>query len=239
MTVSLANTGVFHNVFNAANTAVAKPFVTGTGLVLVSGEYMGADATPSTPASWTKLSPGVNANQIAAWGFTSVTGSEAIPPITWGNQTSWAIVLNWLGLMAMATAVDSAGTGDRVSTTTTNIVGPTSAKVPSQSGSLVLLVGQKDKLAASNTTTFTAPSGFTMLAQQTLSGTSLAVCLAYQIQTAIATIPGNLSFVGSAADGSAQSMQGVLITLKPAIATFAPPPPQRNQRVHHTLYYPD
>jgi len=235
MTISRISAGAFHNVFNAANTAVAGSYSAGDKLLLFTGEYMGSN-TISTPASWTRLNIDSTAHQIACFGLDGV-GGDTIPAISWGNQWSWAIVLAYRGVASIATALDVSK--DRTSVTNANIVGPGTSTTPAQNGELVLFVGHRDKTSASDASTFTAPSGFTMVAQQTQSGSKTAVTICEQIQGSASTVAANLAASGSVTDATNQSMQAFIILLKPAAAGFSPPPSRRLQTTYEPVYIYD
>lgn len=202
--------GAFHIVFNAANQPSPGAFSAGDVVLVLTGEFIGGD-TITTPSGFTKLSPGVNANQTSIFGLLSVTGAETMPTITWGNQFSWAIVLVYSNATL---TVDFSQ--DRVGTTTTNLVGPGTLHTPSIDGCVTILVASKNKTSTSNGTTTSAPTNFTMVGQSAPSGFNSFVGICDWIQTTATTVPANVTMVGSIADSTNQSFQSIILALQPA-----------------------
>lgn len=219
MAIIRVSAGGFTNTFNATNT----PAISGTPtandtLVWITGEYMGSN-TVTAPAGWTRYGD-TNAHQIAVF-FKDAAGggADTIPGINWGNQEQWGIVLVLRGARAVAQILDV--TSDRVAVTNANIAGPAGTLTPTQAGDYVLFVGSRNKTSATNTNTFSAPTNFTMVAQQNSyanNGPGVGIC--EWIQTTATVIPANASLTGTPnTDATNQSMQGVIITLKAAGVT--------------------
>jgi hypothetical protein len=217
MAITRISYGAFRNIFSAANQPVAGTFAAGDFIFVFTGEFIGTDLL-STPSGFTLESPNSLAKQTAVFGLQSVTGSEAMPSMTWGSQFSWAIVGVYRGLNNL-TVVAS---GDRQSNQTTSIIGPSLAITPPVSGCLALFVASKDKTSASDSSTFSAPSGFTVAAQQTQAGAKTANIICEWIQTAATTIAANSAVTGSVADATAQPSQGIIIVLEPATSVQTP-----------------
>lgn len=209
MAITRVGTGTPHYVFNGANTPVFPSFSAGQTLIYATGIPIGS-VTLTTPSGWQLLSPNNHAQQVAVFGRTATSSSDTIPSVNWGNSDwSWAvgIVLNG-ALSDITQIVDVAG--DRAASGV-SIIGPSSALTPAANGEYALFCGTVN----GSTDTFTAPSGFTMVAQSTGSaGPSMGIC--EQIQTTATTIAGNQVMTGSATGTPA--MQGILILLKPASA---------------------
>jgi hypothetical protein len=236
--ISFFAKGPFSNLFASAMTPMFPSFSAGQTLVYATGCFI-SGLTLATPSGWTRWDDGGTTNNHV-FALTSITGAESIPAVSWGaGAFAWAIGLVYNGVMSAASAVDTTASNHRGTTSAENIVGLTFTVTPAQSNTMMLFSGMKNKLAASNSSTFTAPANYTIRAQQTLAGSEYAVCIGDWIQSAAASTPANIAYAGSVPDGTAQSMQSQLIAIKPGAATFAPYPPQRRSRVAHTLYYPD
>lgn len=213
--------GAFNSVFNAANQPSPPSFAIGKLLLIFTGEFIGGDLL-TTPAGWTLLSPNANVKQNAIFGLVSVTGTEAMPSMSWGNQFSYAIVGVYSGVDPTLTIL---GSGDRFVSATTNITGPTASFTPPVDGCLVVLAGARNKTATSNGSLFTAPTNFSICAQTTPNGVRSAVAICDWIQSTATLVAANQTMAGSIADGTTQSTQGMLIILGPA---SAPPPTTTN-----------
>jgi hypothetical protein len=239
MTIARVGIGPFHNVFNGANAPTPPIYSTGNKLLFITGEHMGSDLV-STPGGWTLMSPNNLAKQIACYGLDAA-GGDTIPPVYWGSPSgpwSWTILLAYSGLASVATAFDVGG--DRqVGNSTKDMQGGPSVVTPSQNGSLVLFVGSRNKTSTSDGSTFTAPANFTVIAQQTQSGTRTANVVCEWIQTTASSIPANSLITGSVADLANQAAEGFIIVLKPAATTFAPPPPNLIETLYPTTYVYD
>lgn len=208
--------GAFHVVFNAANQPSPGAFGIGDAVLVLTGEFLGSD-TITTPSGFTKLSPGVNANQCSVFGLISLTGSETMPTISWGNQFAWAIVLVYSNATL---TVDYSQ--DRAGVTTQSLIGPTSGHTPSMDGCVNILVVTKNKTSTSNATVVSAaPTNFTMVGSNTGSGTNSFVGICDWIQTTATAVPGNLVMAGTVADSTNQSFESVVLALQPSPA---PPP---------------
>ena len=157
MAITRSGYGAFHSVFNAANQPSPTSFVACDILFLFTGEFMGSD-TLTTPSGWTLLTPNSNVKQNAIYGLVSVTGSETMPSVSWGNQFSYTIIGVYQGVDPTLTVLAS---GDRFVSATTNITGPAGALTVSTAGCLVLFLGNHNKTSASDGVTFTAPSNWT------------------------------------------------------------------------------
>lgn len=217
MSITRVAYGAFSSVFNAANQPSPPPFLPGDALLIFTGEFMGAN-TLTTPAGWTRLDANAAAHQNAIFGLVSVTGTETMPSMSWGNQFSYAIVGVYRGVDPSLTVL---GSNDRFTSTTTNLVGPTSAITVPQNGCLVVFLGNKNKTSASDGTTFTAPANFSIAAQVAANGARSAICICDWIQTTATTVGANQTTAGSAADATTQSMQGTIVVLG---ATGSAPP---------------
>jgi len=223
MSITRVGTGTFTNTFNATNT----PAISGTPnandlLVWITDEYMGSN-TITTPSGWTRLGEGT-AHQVAILVKDAVGGgSDTIPGVNWGNQEQNGIVLTLRGTQPAASVLDV--TGVRVAVTNANLVGPAGSLTPTQDGDYVLFIGVRNKTSATNSNTLSAPTNFTMVAQQnsyTNNGPSVGIC--EWIQTTATVIPANLAMSGTPnTDASNQSMQGVVIAFKAAAAAVITP----------------
>jgi uncharacterized protein (UPF0333 family) len=224
MAISRLWVGAFANGIGTTLTpATGGSYQANDSLIEVTGELMGTQ-TITDPSGYVRVSANNNAKQTVALLHTAASGSETIPGITWGTGSiAWSVLLAYRGLAAQASVLDA--TQDRVANTTSgNLFGPASATTPNQPNSLVLFVAQMNKTAVTNGNTFTPPSGFTIIAQQVLSGNKTAVVICEQIQSTIQAIPANTVISGSVNETSAQTHQGVIIVLKPSVASFAPYP---------------
>ncbi len=239
MTIARVGVGAFHNVFNAANAPTPPSYSAGNKLLFITGEYMGSN-TIATPGGWTLMSPNNLAKQLACYGLDAV-GGDTIPSVYWGSPSgpwTWTILLAYSGLASVATAFD-VGSDRQVGNATSSIVGPAGLVTPSQNGSVVLFVGSKNKTSTSDSSTFTAPANFTVIAQQTQSGSKTANVICEWIQTTASSIPANSVITGSVADSTNQTAESFIIVLKPAAATFAPPPPNLIETLYPTTYVYD
>ncbi len=222
MSVSRVNIGAFNLVFNAANTPTAGAFQAGDKILIFTGEALGSDATPGTPAGgWVKDSPNTNASQIACYRLDSVTGAESMPSFTWGNQWTWAVVAIYRGLAAGGPTNSGDRNGNVAANGTTCFTGPSSTVTPSQANSLVLFVGEKNKSSAANGATVSAPSNFTVAGSSvpTGSGTRSIAAICEWIQGTATAIPANTSSTQSIADTVQQSNQAMVLVYAPLTAT--------------------
>lgn len=228
MAITRVSIGSFNNVFNAANgPSAGSAFQAGDKLLLITGEVLGSDATPAAPSGWAKDSFNTNAGQIAVYRLDSVTGSESIPSITWGNQWSWAVVAIYRGCAAGGPTDGNDRNGNVSSGGTTCFTGPASTITPSQANSLVLFFGTKNKSTAVNGATVSAPSNFSLAGSSvpTGSGTHPIAAVCEWIQTTATSIPTNTSTTQSIADTVTQANQGSILVYAPLAAAPNPVAP--------------
>lgn len=190
--------------------------------IILTGEVIGTD-TLATPAGWTLLTDPANAQQCAAFGKVLV-GSDSMPSFSWGSQLQWALVLTYSGAQLAAGFTPE---GRATSGQTTNIPGVASSHTPSQNGCLVLEIGQKNKTAASNGTSF-SPNNLSLVKQDIFTGVGYGVCIAESIQTTAITIPAFSTINGTVADATGQLAQTHLFCLLPAASPVIPRPPLNN-----------
>jgi hypothetical protein len=221
MTIAFVGAGTPIFGFNTTITPVAPTDVAGTGLILVTAELAGSD-TISTPAGWTQLDASAGMGQCRSFGLIA-TGSDTMPSFTWGNQWAFAIVLAFSGLDSSFSAAFAAA--GRQTNQTTNIAAPVVSRTPTQNGSLALFYGQRNKTSASDGTTYTAPSNFTMGASGQHNGASVSFGISYWIQGTATTVAANLTMAGSASDSTAQPCQGIYLGILPAASIIVPRPP--------------
>ena len=213
MSYALVGTGAATTGFNAT-LAPAIPSAAGAGnlLLLFTGSYQGSLSTP-TVAGWTKLSPGVNANQVAIFGKIAV-GGDATPSISWGNQFAFAFVVAYSGNPASVSGIVHASS-DRANDTT-NSIGYAALTI-TQPGCLVLAAGSRDKTSASNGGSFLTYGSFAIRQSSISTNTSNAAVLNDLIQTTAANVAAGFQTF-SIADGSAQQYESITLALLPASA---------------------
>ena len=163
------------------NTAISPAMPTGYSagnlLLLHTGVYQGAGATP-TVTGWTLLSPGTLANQVALFGRIA-TGSDTAS-ISWGNQFAFAMVSAYSGNPTTLTGIVHASV-DYLHTSVNAM--QYQALTITQPGCLVLAAFGRDKTATSNGVSIFSLSGFTLRNSITLTGTSIMGGFNDQIQT--------------------------------------------------------
>lgn len=202
-----------------ANTPVAPSFSAGQQVIVFTTEFIGSDVLTAPGSPWVETSANGSAPQLRAFGLNSLTGAEAMPTFIWNaGGRGVAVATVWSGIDPLFTAGFSAT--DRFSTQAQNIVGPGVSRTPSVDNCVVILFGERNKTSASNTTSYTKPTGWTaLMAQIANAGTGPSFAAAYLLQTTATLVAANQSMNGSIADGTAQSLQSSLFALKPAIIT--------------------
>lgn len=194
---------------------------------LQSQSYQGSLATPSV-AGWLKLSPGVNANQIAGW-FRILQSGDTGPSLSWGNQ--WASA--WIDVIAGGPTTLSGilqSSSDKVNATTNTL--DYAALPVAQPGCLIIAAGARDKTATSDGGTFGVLPGFTRINTSVIAGTALAAVTSYQVQTNAVNIPSTgQSFT---TDASLQ-YESFMIALSPLITQLPIPSWPRQVFVRETI----
>jgi hypothetical protein len=211
--------GAFVTGYNATITPTAPAgFSAGHTLIVATGCYAGSNTIP-TPSGWTKCTLDSAIHQVQVFA-KHAAGGDAMPAISWGNQFAWAKALAYSGGPADLTNIVHVAT-ERGATSADDIALP--AATISAPNCLVLAIGQKNKTTASNSSTFSATTNFTMVGQNVGSGTNTAEIVQEWIQTP-ATSVSLASAAGSVADATVQTTRGVVIALLPAgsSATIAP-----------------
>lgn len=199
MTYALLGTGAATTGFNVTLTpAIPVAAVAGCLLLLHTGSYQGSLGTPAV-SGWTKLSPGVNANQVALYGRIA-TGSDAAS-VAWGNQFSFAFVTAYSSNLATLTGIVHAS-ADKANLAT-NAVGY-SALTITQANCLVIAGAAKDKTATTNGATYSTYGGFSVRNQVTLSGTSISAVMNDLIQTTATSLTAGNQFLTIAESANTQ-----------------------------------
>lgn len=208
--------GAFVNLIGN-NTPVAPAFSAGQQVGVFTGELLGADTIAAPGAPWIEATANLHAPQLRSFWLNSITGAEAMPTFNWGAvNRGWAIAVVCSGLDPTFTSGFTPL--DRVSTQAQNIVGPGSSALPLVDGCMNFFFGTRNKTTTSNGTSYSKPSAFTsLIAQSALNGNVASFALSYWLQTIATTIAANQSMNGTIADGSAQSLQSSLFSIRPAI----------------------
>ena len=219
MTITVISTGAW-NTAAAGNPTTPTPgtYVAGDILIYGTREFIGSD-TISTPGGWSLLSTQSSATQQNIFGLVSV-GGDTIPSVTWAGQNNQSIIM---AIRGASLTVNVAG--DRKSSQSTSIIGPAGTLTPTVDGCIGIFFGGKNKTGTSDSTTFTAPSGWTKASQLIQGGIQSACCLCYQIQTTKTAVSANQVISGSVADSSGQSFESAMIFLEPASSIYVPTPP--------------
>src|SRR6266704_1675792 len=145
-------------------------YAIGDALIYSTGQYQGSNVpTLTNGGSWTLLSANSSAKQVQIYAKIATSTSETIPTINWGaTAAGFAHLTTLTGVDSSLTNLISAA--ERASTTTTNIVGSVSGRTPSQDNAILWVVGERNKTATSNGTTYSAPANWTIAAQLTNGG---------------------------------------------------------------------
>lgn len=225
MTIAIGTLGTIAAVVSGSVTpAAGGAYNAGDLLIYSTGEYQGSDVLSFPDSSWTlwSLNSAVKSQQV----YVKVAGSssETIPTVTWSaSNPSWAQLSTLTGAQ-LTSPLSSSPSPERGSSASQNITGPVASQTPSVNGAILWFVGERNKTATSDGTVYSAPSNWTIAAQSAPNGNRASVVIGYWIQTTATAYATNLTFSGSKADGSNQSMQSTLVGFEPAIAVVPFPP---------------
>lgn len=223
-TITLVAAGTYQAATGGASTTpvAGGAYLAGDALIIHAAQALGAD-TLATPSGWTLLSADTNAHQCKLFGLIAATSSETMPALNWGPATvSESVVHVFRGVDASFTTTATAA--DRATNTTANITGNVSARTPSLDGSLVLFGGLRNKTTTTNGVVLSAPTNFTMLAQDAPNGSArISIGTCYWIQTTLAQVPAFTAMTSSLTESVNQSVQGSIIFLQPALIASTTP----------------
>lgn len=223
--ITLGTIGAFTVGLGNRTPIPGGSYAIGDLLLYSTGEYQGSDTLTFPDGSWTLLSRNTTFHEQQIYGKFATTTSEVIPTVTWGaSNPGYAQLTTFIGVDPTFINVFTGLNTERQSNVTANIVGPSSALTPTQGNALLLFLGERNKTATSNGTTYAAPSNWTIAAQSAPNGTQPSVVVAYWIQTTATATAANFSFSGSVTDSS-QAMQTTLIGLAAAASVAIPYPP--------------
>jgi hypothetical protein len=218
------NVGPVASAYNAAlSITMPTGFAAGNLLLLQSQIYQGSAATP-TVSGWTRLSPGVNAKQIALWGKIAV-GSDAAPSINWGssvNVFSSAWVAAYSGNPSTLTGIVHAS-ADELNNNKQDIDYP--ALAITQPDCLVIAGGARDKTSATDSATFGTLGDFVIRQSSVLPASSgnLAAVMNELIQTSPTSLAAVYQSM-STEDATTQQFESFVIALLPAVTASSRTP---------------
>lgn len=226
MSWSFIAAGTAVSGFNTTITPAIPAFTPGQIAYLQSQSYAGSLPTP-TIAGWQRVSPGVNANQIAGW-VRLLQAGDTGPAISWGNQWASAWIDIFQGPASIAGIIHSFV--DKISNSTNTVdYNPLSI---SQPGCLVIAGGYRNKTVTTNGGSFGALTGFTQKNSQVIAGTAIAAVTSYQIQTNATSI----GVIGQPfATDSSQQYESFMVSLLPLITQTAIPAGPRQVFVRETI----
>lgn len=247
MAITYIGTGAVATGLNVATTPSAPAYQAGDALVYVTWEFFGSGSL-APPAGWQQLSNNSAITAVQIWGRIAQSTSDPIPSFNWGAANRGYGVINvFRGVDTGFTSV-VAGTSERGSNQTEDIVGVAGARTPTQNGALCILAGARNKTATSNGTVYSKPTGWDGLLYSSIpTGTISSGAAAYWIQPTATTVVANTSMIGTIPDGTAQTMQTTMIFLAPAASgggggggtgTVTFPPPKRRTYIIYDNYYP-
>lgn len=229
MTIVRVATGAPVRAFNTTITPTLTGYPIGARLFVATGGLLNTGVAPAaTIGAWTRDSPNSFATHTSLYSTVAVTTSDAMPALTWADWC-WAIAWAVTGIAA-SSYVNSSREGAANQTTNAGLTTNTGSVTPTADNCYCLHIANKNKTSASDTTTFSAASGFSIITQSVAAGVRPAFIISEWFQSTRALIDTS-GCIGSVADGSAQPTQGIKIAFNPAAATFAPYPPQRDSAV--------
>lgn len=236
MSYARTATGAFVRGFATTITPALTGYSVGHLLLAATGGVMNTGSAPAaTIGAWTRISPNSIANHTSLYATIAATTSDTMPPFAWADFC-WAVAWAVSGNPGTLTGItDGSKEGGANNTTNAGFTTSTGSFTPTGSNRYVVHIANKNKTAASNSTVFSAASGFSIIAQSIGTSTAPAAIISEWFQSTAALVDTS-PCTGTVPDAAVQVTQGIKIAFIPSVTAFAPYPTLRRQIIHHTEY---